>query len=215
GVHADQPHEHDILREELGERRILHRVAAVLDHDGLARELADVRQRLGENGRFRAGVTDTGIGVRAHDVRRFSSMYAWLRSVVRMVARSAPACRSQVTVIDPSRMTSARRRRSCSAAIPSRHTVTSPYAMSTRSGSNTAPLAPSSDKTRPQYGSLPFNEHCTSWLSATARAASRASSAVRAPCTAISTNFVAPSASSAICTERAMHTRPMASASRE
>ena len=42
-VHADQSHEHDVGREEIGERGIAHRVAAVLDHDGLARELADVR----------------------------------------------------------------------------------------------------------------------------------------------------------------------------
>ena len=48
-VHADEPHEHDVLREEIGERGVFHRVAAVLDHDGLARELPDVRQRLGEH----------------------------------------------------------------------------------------------------------------------------------------------------------------------
>ena len=48
-VHADEAHEHDVLREQVGERGILHRVAAVLDDDGLARELADVRQRLGED----------------------------------------------------------------------------------------------------------------------------------------------------------------------
>ena len=33
-VHADQLHEHDIGGEEIGERRVLHRVAAVLDDDG-------------------------------------------------------------------------------------------------------------------------------------------------------------------------------------
>ena len=32
-VHADVAHEHDVLREEVGERRVFHRVAAVLDHD--------------------------------------------------------------------------------------------------------------------------------------------------------------------------------------
>ena len=48
-VHADEAHEHDVLREQVGERGVVHGVAAVLDHDGLARELPDVRQRLGED----------------------------------------------------------------------------------------------------------------------------------------------------------------------
>ena len=51
-VHAHEPHEHDVLREQVGERRVVHRVAAVLDHDGPAGELADVRQRLGEDDAF-------------------------------------------------------------------------------------------------------------------------------------------------------------------
>ena len=48
-VHADEAHEHDVLGEQVGEGGVLHGVAAVLDDDGLARELADVRQRLGED----------------------------------------------------------------------------------------------------------------------------------------------------------------------
>ena len=51
-VHADEAHQHDVLREEVGERGVFHRVAAVLDHHRLARELADVRQRLGEDAGF-------------------------------------------------------------------------------------------------------------------------------------------------------------------
>ena len=62
-VHADQPHEHDVLREQVGERGILHRVAAVLDDDGLARELADVRQRLGEDRRLLPRVARRSTGV--------------------------------------------------------------------------------------------------------------------------------------------------------
>ena len=93
GVHADEPHEHDVGREQLGELGVLHRVTAVLDHDRLARELPDVRQRLGEDVRLVAGVLHTG-GLPAsrevaHDVRRFSSMYACDRSVVSTVA---PPC---------------------------------------------------------------------------------------------------------------------------
>ena len=55
-VHADEPHQHDVGREQLRELVVLHRVAAVLDHDGLARELADVRQRVGEDVRLLARV---------------------------------------------------------------------------------------------------------------------------------------------------------------
>ena len=78
--------------------------------------------------------------------------------------------------------------------------------MSTRSGSMKAPLAPSSDSTRPQYGSSPLSEHCTSWLFATARAAVRASPSDRAPITRTRTNLVAPSASRChLLRERAAH----------
>ena len=45
-VQADQLEQHDVFREVLLQRRLGHRVAAVLDDDGLAVELADVRQRL-------------------------------------------------------------------------------------------------------------------------------------------------------------------------
>ena len=36
-VHADEAHEHDVLREQVGERGVVHGVAAVLDDDRLAR----------------------------------------------------------------------------------------------------------------------------------------------------------------------------------
>ena len=58
GVHADEAHEDDVLGEELGEAGLLHGVAAVLDDDGAAGELADVRERLGEDGGLRRGVED-------------------------------------------------------------------------------------------------------------------------------------------------------------
>ena len=64
---------------------------------------------------------------------------------------------------------------------------------------------------RPQYGSAPLSEHCTSWLLATPRAAMRASASVRAPTTRTRANFVAPSASRAICSASEAHTSVSAS----
>ena len=48
-VHADQLEQHHVLGEVLLQRRVGHGVAAVLDDDGLAVELADVGQRLGQD----------------------------------------------------------------------------------------------------------------------------------------------------------------------
>ena len=48
-VHADQLEQHHVLGEILLQRRVGHGVAAVLDDDGLAVELADVGQRLGQD----------------------------------------------------------------------------------------------------------------------------------------------------------------------
>ena len=48
-VHADQLQQHHVLGEVLLQRRVGHGVAAVLDDDGLAVELADVGQRLGQD----------------------------------------------------------------------------------------------------------------------------------------------------------------------
>ena len=49
-VHADVLEQHDVARELLAQRRVVHRRAAVLDHHRRAVELADVGQRL-EQGR--------------------------------------------------------------------------------------------------------------------------------------------------------------------
>ena len=54
-VHDDRaqarvPEEHDVLREGRAERVVGHRVAAVLDHDGLAVEPLQPRQRLDQRG---------------------------------------------------------------------------------------------------------------------------------------------------------------------
>ena len=96
GIHPDEPHQHDVLREQVRERGIVHGVPAVLDHHGPAAELPDVRERLGQDRglvvrRRQAHVRPGG----AHDVPRFSSMYACDRSVNSIVACSWPARRSQ------------------------------------------------------------------------------------------------------------------------
>ena len=48
-VDADQLEHHHILGESLLQRGVSHGVAAVLDHHGLAMELTDIGQRLGED----------------------------------------------------------------------------------------------------------------------------------------------------------------------
>ena len=61
-----------VLREQLGEGGIVHRVAAVLDDDRLAGELLDVRERFGQDAGL--GVRITSAGVVHYDVPVFSSM---------------------------------------------------------------------------------------------------------------------------------------------
>jgi len=68
--------------------------------------------------------------------------------------------------------------------------------MDTRSPTTRAGDLPSAIRMRPQFGSAPLMAVFTSGELATLRAASRASLRVRAPRTAISTIFVAPSPSS-------------------
>jgi hypothetical protein len=48
GIDPDVLEDHDVARELLAQRGVLHRRPAVLDHHGLAVELADVWQRLEE-----------------------------------------------------------------------------------------------------------------------------------------------------------------------
>ncbi len=60
-VHADQLEQHHVFREVGLQRRVGHGVAAVLDDDGLAVELADVGQRLGQDlGLVARGMLRTG-----------------------------------------------------------------------------------------------------------------------------------------------------------
>ena len=62
-------------------------------------ELADVRQRLGEDRAPSARAIARAVAdVVASDVPMFSSTYAWVRSVNSIVASPLPSCRSQVIV---------------------------------------------------------------------------------------------------------------------
>jgi hypothetical protein len=54
-VHADQLQQHHVLGEGSISVALGHRVAAVLDDDGLVVEALDVRQRLGQDMRFFGG----------------------------------------------------------------------------------------------------------------------------------------------------------------
>jgi hypothetical protein len=60
-VHADELEENDVARKTLLEVLVGHRVAAILDDNGLAVETFDVRQCLGENGGC-VGGSDPAVG---------------------------------------------------------------------------------------------------------------------------------------------------------
>src|SRR6266853_1965278 len=81
-------------------------------------------------------------------------------------------------------------------SIPFYTSNSPPIAMATRSAATRAGPLPSAIMMRPQLGSAPLIAVFTSGELATERAASTASRRVRAPRTAISTSFVAPSPSS-------------------
>src|SRR5205823_6448529 len=79
--------------EELSERRVLHGAAPVLHDDDAPPEASDVRQGLGQDGRFLLRTQPGGV----HDVLMFSSMYAGVRSLVRIVPSPSPIPRSALT----------------------------------------------------------------------------------------------------------------------
>ena len=80
-VHADQLQQHDVLGEVLLQRRVGHRVAAVLDDDRLAVELAGCRAAPGPGSRpCRAARRATGRG-RVAAERQREARRSWARSV--------------------------------------------------------------------------------------------------------------------------------------
>src|SRR5690606_16381758 len=95
GPQAHRVHEHDVGREARGEGIVDHGVAAELDHDHPAPEALDVGKRLHEDGgALLGGTLDLGL---AHEVPVFSSMYPWVRSLVRIRARPSPRPSEAVT----------------------------------------------------------------------------------------------------------------------
>src|SRR5680860_1557685 len=119
GIHPHEAHEHDVLCEETREVWIVHGVAAVLDDDGTATELTDVRERLRQDVGLRARdlVAIDSLGI-AHEVPRFSSMYAYERSVNVTLASPEPRWRSQSIVSSRSVIAAPSAASSCAAATP-------------------------------------------------------------------------------------------------
>src|SRR4051812_10074914 len=192
-VHDDPPdagvtQEDDVLGEGVAKRLVRHRMPAVLHHDRPAVKTFEPRQDFDENTRLGQRV----LGARHVEYAEFSWTYAAVRSVVRTVAVSLPALRSTVMVTSRGRMSTRLR---SSAAAPDRQIQTLLIATSTWSGSNTAVVVPTADRTRPQLGSLPCSAHLSRLLRATARPTSTASVSLAALRTSIVTNFDAPSAS--------------------
>ena len=92
GLHADEAQQRDVAREAGLERGVGHRIAAEADHQRLARERADVGQRLGERARLEIG----GDG-RGHRRPRASRKRKWLSSAAR-ARRRRPAASFTVDV---------------------------------------------------------------------------------------------------------------------
>ena len=82
-----------------------------------------------------------------------------------------------------------------SPAQPLRQTQTPLIATLSRSGSNSALVVPTAERTRPQFGSSPAMAHLSRFERATARPAVTASSSLAAPTTSIAIALLAPSAS--------------------
>src|SRR4051795_9038067 len=123
------------------------------------------------------------------------------RSLVQIVACSAPAFRSTSMVIArPVRSTRSRG----SPIEPPRQTVTPLMLTSTWSASNAASVVPMAARTRPQFGSLPNSAVLIRLLRAQARPAVSASWTDAAPRTVMAMSLVEPSASASSCIARSV-----------
>src|SRR3954468_22254034 len=202
GVDATVSQEHHVGGERRLQRVVRHGVAAVFDDDDLVVQLLEPRQRGGEH-------LGLGLGRGRHELyAEFSSTYPWDRSVVRMLARSAPTPRSTVTSISaPDRSTS----RAPGAPTLSMHTGEPLNDTLIRSASSVTGAMPIAASTRPQFASEPNSAVLTRLSRATTRAAVNASSSVAAPVTVMMIRFVTPSASACSCAHRSSHTCSTAS----
>jgi len=137
-VHHDGPdahrlQQHDVGREGGGQGGVDHGVAAEFDHHRGAPEPSDVGQGLDEHPRRGAGrAGDAGrlgrccVAGRGHESPMFSSMYPWVRSLVRIMARPVPKRRSQVISMSRNAMWAATAASSWATSTPAAHTVVPP-----------------------------------------------------------------------------------------
>ncbi len=157
-VHPDVLEQHDVARELLAQRRVLHRGAAVLDDDRAAVELADVGQRLEERA----------------DVRRHGQSSRRVLGVDRhvLVPEVGEEDLGLVAVAgQPDRRTRPRRRATrCGerrrvvgrSRCRATQTWTPSIAMSTASGAASGSAMPTAWTIRPQLGSPPCSAVLTS-----------------------------------------------------
>ena len=119
GIHPDELQHHDVAGEAGLQRRLDHRVAAVLDDDRLVVEALDVRQRLGKDLRLHGGID----GVDRHGGRAAGGTGRGTRDRLyrkRRTARSGtpkfPAGRASGGRVSPDCMAPRRRRSRAAAA---------------------------------------------------------------------------------------------------
>ena len=95
GIHADELQHHHVAREARLERRLGHRIAAVLDDDGLVVEAPDVRKRFGEDLRLERGADGVDGHGGASGKETEGSRSANARIVLRTRHRARRACARQ------------------------------------------------------------------------------------------------------------------------
>src|SRR3984957_9931374 len=106
-----------------------------------------------------------------------------------MTAECGPADRSTVIVMSLPRRSTLDR---SSPGAPARQTQMPFMATLRRSGSKTASVVPTADRTRPQFGSAPASAHLSRLFLATERPTVTASDSLAAPPTSIVTYLEAP-----------------------
>ena len=214
----------DVLGERRGERRPLHRGAAVLDDDDLAamlrmngsastsvvrlrdRALADLRRQVGGRSR-RVLPVDADVLV----ARGRSRARGW-RPVPSRARRRSRISGSFIAARGGRRQRVVRRSSPAGSRRP-RPRRTPPIAMSIAAGSTSTPDEPTAWRIRPGFGSPPNAAVFTSGESATAFATTRASASSTAPATSTSSTCVTPSASAASWRSSDSPTSPIAAAS--
>ena len=169
-VQPDVLEQHDVARELLAQRRVLHRRAAVLDDDRPAVELADVGQRLEQRGDVAHGVTWIRSSCR---VLRVDASRSRAPRSEKNTSVSAPSPGRPTTYSTSGRSTSAPSRSASSRGRPAPaeadlHALDRDVERQRARVPASAP--PMAWAMRPQFGSPPCSAVLTSGESATARA---------------------------------------------